>query len=85
MRARGSRRPTLFPVPMLVLGLVGASITWAGAAVLALALPQLVFPSGLRAAATTRRLRPLTDPYVRVLAEAASNIGCVEHLMRRSR
>ena len=82
MRARGSRRPTIFPAPLLVGGVVVGAVFAPTALLLAILLPPLFFPAGVRTALRTRRAAPLVDPYVRLAIEAAGNVGFVEQLIR---
>lgn len=82
MRARKSRRPTLYPVPILVVGAIASAGASGWGFVVALTIPSLFFPAGILAAFRTRRLSPLADPYLRVMIEAAGNLGFVEYALK---
>jgi hypothetical protein len=75
-------RPTVFPAPLLVLALLLLAIRfpWLGAA--ALAVPQVIYPRGLRTAVAGRQAHGLLDPYVQLAQEACENIGFTEGLWR---
>lgn len=68
-------RPTIFPVPFLMIALlVGAVFLPVLFAVCAL-LPLLTYPKGLRLAAANRQPACLLDPYVQFAQETYGNIG----------
>ena len=77
-----SLRPTLYPFPLVVGGLLAFAWHSPRALVTALALPQLMFPAGLRRAVGERDPEPLLDPYVQLAWEAADSVGFVEGLWR---
>jgi glycosyltransferase involved in cell wall biosynthesis len=68
-------RPTIFPGPFLMLGLlVGAVFVPVLFAVCAL-LPLLMYPKGLRLAVANRRPECLLDSYIQLAQESYGNIG----------
>ncbi|MGD0701321.1 MAG: glycosyltransferase family 2 protein [Trebonia sp.] len=75
-------RPTIFPGPVLVGALLAASIFVPFLLVVAVLLPQLLYPAGLRLAVTSRRPGCLLDPYVRLAQETYANIGYLQGLWR---
>jgi glycosyltransferase involved in cell wall biosynthesis len=72
--------PTFFPGPILVLAMLSLPRRrpWLTAA--AVAMPQLLYPRGLRHAWSTRRSASLLDAYVQLGQEACGNIGFLEGL-----
>lgn len=74
--------PTLFPLPLLVAGLLAAAPRRPVAGLAALLLPQLLFSGAARAALATRRPAPLLDPYLRLAQETMGNLGLFEGLWR---
>jgi hypothetical protein len=76
-------RPTIFPGPILVLGLVASSVFFPFLLVMALVLPQLMYPMGLRLALTRRQsVGCLIDAYVQLAQEAYGNVGYLQGLWR---
>jgi glycosyltransferase involved in cell wall biosynthesis len=75
-------RPTFFPVPVLVLVLLVASIAFWPLLAVAVVLPQLTYPMGLRNAVTSKQLSCLLDPYVQLAQETYGNVGYVQGLWR---
>ena len=67
--------PTVFPVPFLVLGLLGLGIAYPLSAVVAVVLPLLVYPQGLRATLAGRGARCLADGYLQFAQEIWEDIG----------
>ena len=74
--------PTVFPLPLVTLGLLAVARRFPQALVVAAAVPHAVHPAGIRGVA---RHGPVTlaDPYVSCLQEAAFNVGVVEGLRDR--
>jgi glycosyltransferase involved in cell wall biosynthesis len=77
-------RPTIFPWPLLVAALALASPLWPPAALIAILLPLLLYPVGLRHAAKGR-LDALADPYLRLCQEACENVGFLRGLWAHRR
>jgi glycosyltransferase involved in cell wall biosynthesis len=79
-RKWASMPPTIFPGPLLVLAMLTLSRrhTWLTGA--AIAAPQLLYPSGLRHAWSTRSGASLLDAYVQLGQEAGANVGFFEGL-----
>lgn len=75
-------RPTVFPAPFVVLVLLLLAIRFPWLGVGALAVPQVIYPRGLRTAVARRRASGLLDPYVQLAQEAYENIGFTEGLWR---
>jgi glycosyltransferase involved in cell wall biosynthesis len=75
-------RPTIFPGPMLVLALLVVSAFVPLLLTMAVLLPQLLYPAGLRFAVTNRRPASLFDPYIRLAQEMYGNIGYLQGLWR---
>src|ERR1700722_5325042 len=75
-------RPTLFPAPLLVLALLVASVFLWPLLAVAVLLPQLLYPMGVRHAVTSRQLSCLLDPYVQLAQETYGNIGYLQGLWR---
>jgi glycosyltransferase involved in cell wall biosynthesis len=75
-------RPTVFPAPVLEFALLVASaFLWPLLAV-AVLLPPLLYPMGVRRAVTNRQLSCLLDPYVQLAQETYGNIGYLQGLWR---
>jgi GT2 family glycosyltransferase len=68
-------RPTLFPFPLAVAALVVGAFWFPALAAVALLVPQLLYPSGLRDAVARRKARILFDAYFQLLQEACENYG----------
>jgi glycosyltransferase involved in cell wall biosynthesis len=75
-------RPTIFPGPVLVFALLIASAFLPFLLAVAVLLPQLMYPMGLRLALTGRRPACLLDPYVQLAQEAFGNVGYLQGLWR---
>ena len=75
-------RPTIFPAPVLVLTLLVASAIFWPLIALAVLIPQLLYPLGMRHAVTSRRLSCLLDPYVQLAQETCGNVGYLQGLWR---
>jgi glycosyltransferase involved in cell wall biosynthesis len=75
-----SMPPTVFPGPLLVLAMLSLSRRHPWLTGAAIAVPQLLYPSGLRHAWSTRRGASLLDAYVQLGQEAGGNIGFLEGL-----
>jgi GT2 family glycosyltransferase len=74
--------PTVFPGPPAVLALLLASARRPWLAAVAAVLPQILYPAGLRQAATGRSAVCLLDAYLQLAQEASGNIGFAEGLWR---
>jgi glycosyltransferase involved in cell wall biosynthesis len=75
-------RPTVYPLPILVAGLLALSLRWRPLAVAAAVLPHLFGPRGALEAIAQRRPAPLADAYVQLLQEASHDAGCALGLWR---
>lgn len=75
-------RPTIFPFPIVVLALLILAISFPYLAAVAIVLPQLFYPRGLRAAITERSLRCLLDPYIQLIQEAWDAVGFAQGWFR---
>ena len=75
-------RPTVFPGPLVVLALLLLAIRFPLLGAAALAVPQAMYPRGLRTAVARRDARSLLDPYVQLAQEAYENVGFTEGLWR---
>lgn len=75
-------RPTVFPAPLLVLALLLLAMRFPLLGAAALAVPQLIYPRGVRTAVAGRQAGGLLDPYVQLAQEAYENIGFTEGLWR---
>ncbi len=69
--------PTVFPAPVIVAALLALSVRRPWARVAAVVAPQILLPSGLRAAVRGRDPVALLDAYVELLQETASDWGFV--------
>lgn len=75
-------RPTFFPAPVLILGILVLSTRLPiliGAAIL---LPHIFYPQGLRAAIAKRSAQCLLDPYLQLAQEGSDDIGFLEGMWR---
>lgn len=72
--------PTLFPGPVMVLALLLLSARRPSLAVVAAAIPHVLYPLGLRAAMASRSAESLLDAYIELAQESCGNIGFVEGL-----
>jgi len=75
-----SMRPTIYPGPVLVAALLIAAVFVPLLFVVAVALPMLMYPKGLRLAVASRRPSCMLDAYVQLAAEAYGNVGYVQGL-----
>jgi hypothetical protein len=75
-------RPTIFPGSVLVFALLIASAFAPLLLAVAVLLPQLMYPVGLRLAVMSRQPACLLDPYVRLAQEAYGNVGYLQGLWR---
>src|SRR3984957_868054 len=71
-----------FPYPVVVLVTLVLSGWLPVLAIVAVALPQLCYPLGIRAAVANRDARCLLDPYVQLAQEAYGNVGFIQGLWR---
>jgi glycosyltransferase involved in cell wall biosynthesis len=77
-----SVRPTFFPGPLLVLLMVALSVLIPLLAVVALILPYLLYPYGLRTAVVNMQARSLLDPYLQLAEEGSHDVGFISGLWR---
>jgi glycosyltransferase involved in cell wall biosynthesis len=82
-RRRSTLRPAVFPLPLLVAGLLALGPRHRGALAAAAVLPQAWFLRVGRRAAVHRRPEILLDAYILLLQEAAADLGVVEGFLRR--
>lgn len=75
-----SMPPTLFPGPLLVLVMLLLSKRFRSLATAAVAIPHLLYPSGLRYAISRRSGVSLLDAYIQLAQETCGNIGFIEGL-----
>jgi len=75
-------RPTVFPIPALVAVAAAAAARRPALAPLAVAMPALLYPSGLAAALRARRPGLLLDAYVQLAQETLGNAGVADGLWR---
>ena len=75
-------RPTFFPWPVLVLGLLMLSAVLPVLAAAAAAAPLALYPRSLRTAASGRNPRCLLDAFVRLAQETCEDIGFLQGLWR---
>jgi glycosyltransferase involved in cell wall biosynthesis len=73
---------TFFPGPVLVLGTLLASLRARQLAVVAAAMPHLLYPRGLGHAIARRSPASLLDAYVQLAQETSGNIGFLDGLWR---
>jgi glycosyltransferase involved in cell wall biosynthesis len=74
--------PTIFPGPVIVAALLAPSARVPVLAAVALALPLLLYPQGLRGAISRRGLSCLLDGYVQLGQETCEDLGFAEGLWR---
>ena len=74
--------PTVFPGPIVVLGLLAASTAIPPLALAAVAAPLVLYPQGLKGAATGRGLGCLLDGYLQLAQEACEDFGFAQGLWR---
>jgi glycosyltransferase involved in cell wall biosynthesis len=75
-----SMSPTLMPGPALVLAALVAAVFVPYLLAVAVALPQLMYPKGLRQAVTGRQPACLLDAYVQLAQETCGNAGYLQGL-----
>src|SRR3954447_8313667 len=75
-----SVRPTFFPVPVALAGLLLVAIKRPAALALAALAPPLAFPMAVRRLVASRSPEPLLDPYIMVAQETAENAGFIQGL-----
>ena len=73
-------RPTFFPGPVVFLMILGMTIRFPELAIAALAIPQALYPSGIRSAIARRRLSCLVDSYVQLVQESSEDVGFIHGL-----
>ena len=73
-------RPTFFPGPLIVLATLTFSVRIPALIAVAVLLPHLLYPRGLRAAAADPRC--LLDAYLQLLQESSDDIGFIDGLWR---
>jgi glycosyltransferase involved in cell wall biosynthesis len=72
--------PTFFPGPFIVLSILLLSRRLPPFSVAAVAVPQFLYPGGLRHAIANHSQVSLLDPYVQLAQETCENIGFLEGL-----
>jgi glycosyltransferase involved in cell wall biosynthesis len=70
-------RPTLFPFPVAVVAALLGSFWFPPLAAVALLVPYLLYPQGLRNALARHQARSLFDPYFQLMQEACENYGFI--------
>jgi GT2 family glycosyltransferase len=75
-----SMPPTLFPGPFLVLVILLLSKRFRPLVATAVAIPQLLYPRGLRYAISSRSAISLLDAYIQLAQETCGDIGFLEGL-----
>jgi glycosyltransferase involved in cell wall biosynthesis len=70
-------RPTFFPGPVATLVILASAIRLPELVVPALAVPQILYPRGIRSAITERRLSYLLDSYLQLFQEAWEDMGFI--------
>lgn len=73
-------RPTFFPFPLAMLGLLGLGVRKRRALAAALAAPLAMFPDGLRRALRAESVEALADPYLELAQETSGNLGFLQGL-----
>ena len=68
-------RPTVFPWPFLILSMLIAAFWLWPLAAAAAALPLLLYPRGIKNAASHATIEALADPYLQLLQETCENLG----------
>jgi glycosyltransferase involved in cell wall biosynthesis len=76
------RKPTLYPLPVLVAALLALSTRHRSLVLAAAVLPHLFGPRGVVDAVARRSPGPLADGYVQLLQEACHDVGCLSGLWR---
>ena len=72
--------PTFFPGPLVVLAMLFLSGRRPSLAVAAAAVPQLLYPAGLREGVANRNGTSLLDAYVQLAQETCENVGFLQGL-----
>jgi glycosyltransferase involved in cell wall biosynthesis len=75
-------RPTIYPFPLAAAGLLVAALRRPWLLPLAVLVPQLMFPDGVRMSRRERSAEPLLDPAMKLASEAVGNAGFVAGLWR---
>jgi glycosyltransferase involved in cell wall biosynthesis len=73
-------RPTFFPGPLIVLATLTFAVRIPALIAVAVLLPHLLYPRGLRAAAADPRC--LLDAYLQLLQESSDDVGFLDGLWR---
>jgi GT2 family glycosyltransferase len=71
-----------FPYPVVLIGLLLASLCRPARLPLALASPLAMFPAGIRDAIRTRTAEGLVDPFIQLAQEGAWDVGFLEGVWR---
>jgi len=75
-------RPTIFPFPIIVLVALVLALRFPYLVIVAIVLPQIFYPRGLRAAVSDRNPLCLLDPYIQLAQEACGDVGFVQGWFR---
>jgi glycosyltransferase involved in cell wall biosynthesis len=75
-------RPTFFPGPLIVLMTVALSVRIPVLIAVAVMVPHLLYPKGLRTAVADLRPQCLLDAYLQLLEEGSDDVGFLEGLWR---
>lgn len=75
-------RPTFFPGPLLVLIMLALSVLIPFLTVIAVLLPYLLYPYGLRTTVVNMHARSLLDPYLQLSEESSHDVGFIAGLWR---
>lgn len=81
-RKWSSTRPTFFPFPLLIFLLIIGACRLPYLAVVAIVLPQILYPRGISAAFRGSGPLCLFDPYIQLAQEACGNFGFVQGWLR---
>jgi hypothetical protein len=73
-------RPTFFPFPLAMAGLLGLAAKRPRLLALAVTVPHLMYPAGAREALRSRSPASLLDPYVELIEEGYGDVGFLEGL-----
>jgi GT2 family glycosyltransferase len=77
-----SVRPTFFPGPLLLLIMLALSVLIPLLTVVAIILPCLFYPDGLRTAVVNMQAKSLLDPYLQLAEESSHDVGFIAGLWR---
>jgi glycosyltransferase involved in cell wall biosynthesis len=77
-----SVRPTFFPGPLVVLAMLALSVRIPALVAVAVLLPHLLYPQGLRTAVADMRPQCLLDAYLQLVEESSDDVGFLEGLWR---